>query len=92
MEEVKFSNSDISNANIKNIFKINSFLDNMIMKFLKIDEKDSGLISMAFPLIKTTMKTSVENTEYILDKILDEKNYVRINDKSKKLKIDEIPN
>ncbi|QXW65821.1 patatin-like phospholipase family protein [Streptobacillus moniliformis] len=91
MEEVKFSNSDISNANIKNIFKINSFLDNMIMKFLKIDEKDSGLISMAFPLIKTTMKTSVENTEYILDKILDEKNYVRINDKSKKLKIDEIP-
>ncbi|CAM3105512.1 CBASS cGAMP-activated phospholipase [Streptobacillus ratti] len=90
-EKIKFNKSDISNANIKKIFKINSFLDNMVMKFLKVDEKDSGLISMAFPLIKTTMKTSVENTEYILSKILDKKNYVRINDMSNELKIDEIP-
>ncbi|WP_073507744.1 patatin-like phospholipase family protein [Streptobacillus notomytis] len=90
-EKLKFNKADISNANIRKMFKINSFLDNMIMKFLKIDEKDSGLISMAFPLIKTTMKTSVENTEYILSKILEEKNYVRINDVSRDLKIDEIP-
>ncbi|WP_156300387.1 patatin-like phospholipase family protein [Streptobacillus canis] len=90
-EDIKFEESDVSNENIKNMFKINSFLDNMIMKVLNVDEKDFGLVSMAFPLLKTTMKTSIENTDYILSKILKGKNYVRINDISKELRIDEIP-
>lgn len=91
IENIKYDISEVSNQSIKKMFRLNSFLDNMFMKFFNVDEKDSGLISMAFPLLKTTMKTSIENTDYILTRILDNRNYVRINDVSKDLKIDEFP-
>ena len=46
---------------------------------------------MAFPLFSATMKTSTQNGDYILSNMYTNKNYVRLNEESTGLKVDEMP-
>lgn len=92
--DINFSKEYLSNKNLKFILKkygLGSFTENLILKFLNINEENYSLLSLAFPLLKTTTRTSVENSDYIMSNILSDDKYIRISDFSKNYSIDEIP-
>ena len=87
-----FSKKDISNQNIISRFgNLGGMLSLGLNRFFGTSEDDKGLLAMAFPLFTTTMKTSTQNVDYILSNMYTNTNYVRLNEESTGLKVDEIP-
>ena len=87
-----FSKKDISNQNIISRFgNLGGMLSLGLNRFFGTSEDDMGLLAMAFPLFTTTMKTSTQNVDYILSNMYTNTNYVRLNEESTGLKVDEIP-
>lgn len=87
----KYGVDQVSNSSLKNIFGSNFLFTTVLNSIFNSSENDFGLISMGFSLVDVTMKTNIEATEYILNNMCKEEQYVRINDFSNNLKLDEMP-